>query len=1391
MIKINRIIRPHFLFFTFFYSFFSSNALADSECFNPSNINTVGPAGTVCADMLIVSKVMLLEAEEVGNGSDFSISFDGTDYTFGNSANNVFTGQITDFNYIFKDKANFNADIGYWDLRNALTTRFMFQRASSFNQNINSWNVSNVRNMQGMFHFATSFNQDLNSWDVSKVDNLRSIFQSAKVFNGNISSWNTSNVWNLGYAFAEAEAFNSDISIWDTSKVTYFGRTFLRAKEFNQDIGNWDVSKVRDFRRAFQGASKFNQDIGNWDVSSATLLARMFKHASTFNQDLTCWNVKNISSEPVAFWGASKLSPENRPYWGDDPCSKNTTLDNLTVLTGILSPEFDKDELSYSIDYNNSQEEVTFTFSKKHPGATLTVNDQQVLNNQYSDSLNVGINEFKIKITSEDTSLSTEYIISVTREAGPDIVPPEIKNLEVSEDGSQIIIEVSELLNEQSIPPTSNFNVVVDNLSYEVTKTIIQGIEITLSVSKPITREVIEADKNVVLTYSAPTDNSSIKDLSDNELASFKIKQVDNKSTIDITPPELIDTKPSDDMLNVSTQSILNLTFSENINLSSGAIKLYKGNDRSNELIKTFEASPSSGIPTEIKVFENTAEIHLSGYLELSNQYYLLIDPDVFVDGAGNSYSGISRENQFNFSTPSVLLHQYEVGEEGTSGTASISGIAQFSDGQTAAGVMVNLYNSQDVIIKTSITDDTGSYFFDDLSEDTYKVEFVGNSDSKLKGQADSGTVEGKFVTSIEVSEGEQIYGIDAVLIDPAGVIYDSISRQPIKGATVELNFNGDLVDSSWLDLNLGGPNSQITDSDGQYNFILNSNAESGVYSINVIPIDGYKFPSLSIPAELDAYTPSLGGGIEEIQPQDEAPKGSDQTTYYLDINFSITNESSSTSNGIINNHIPLDESMPPLISGPGLEDGTIKLNEGDTLVGKFSSNESVSWILSGEDKNLLNLDTESGDLVFQNVTDFENPNDTDLNNEYLVTITASDNFGNQASISLKIIVEDIIDDLISKVEEELSSILKNDFSRTIETQMAQFSRQSRDSIYRLGTQKKDLDCGPQRQSGASLLNMEDIVIGVIDAVNSNSFSGNYSNEIFNCKNSSMDIIEGNYSITYDKDLGTQLFLGGSSQRDLFVAEDFLSGVSYGGYLQRTNTASSGKGHINGFGGNIGFYQARKFDQLYLNYYVSGSAGYHQYEIFVEDPLETIKTEGAYHYFASFFGSSLSGKVERETFNLRPSIGLDMAIATASDASIKAKQLSTIENGKLDLPFHDGYRWYSEFAFDFGNIANLSGFSNNNQRFEIAPRFYCDNKLNGSGNDCGLGAYFKYSFEDNLGSKIHFQFDYEETDTIKRSNLKFGRKNLILNGLGSSTTQLNMDEMGRLQLEYLLDIYLF
>ena len=149
---------------------------------------------------------------------------------------------------------------------------------------------------------------------------------------------------------------------------------------------------------------------------------------------------------------------------------------------------------------------------------------------------------------------------------------------------------------------------------------------------------------------------------------------------------------------------------------------------------------------------------------------------------------------------------------------------------------------------------------------------------------------------------------------------------------------------------------------------------------------------------------------LEELSKKDEAPRGSDQTTYYLDINFSITNESSSTSNGIINNHIPLDESIPPLISGPGLEDGTIKINEKGKLI------QMNLWSLRGEDKNLLNFDAESGDLVFQNVTDFENPNDTDLNNEYLVTIAAVDNFGNEASISLKIIVEDIIDDLISKV---------------------------------------------------------------------------------------------------------------------------------------------------------------------------------------------------------------------------------------------------------------------------------------------------------------------------------------------------------------------------------------
>ena len=88
--------------------------------------------------------------------------------------------------------------------------------------------------------------------------------------------------------------------------------------------------------------------------------------------------------------------------------------------------------------------------------------------------------------------------------------------------------------------------------------------------------------------------------------------------------------------------------------------------------------------------------------------------------------------------------------------------------------------------------------------------------------------------------------------------------------------------------------------------------AADGIYTITVSPPAAFKFQSDQIPAETTTYIPSLGGSVEEIQDQAEAPSANQDTTYYLSFSFVFTNEAASTSNGVINNHIPVDPASDP-----------------------------------------------------------------------------------------------------------------------------------------------------------------------------------------------------------------------------------------------------------------------------------------------------------------------------------------------------------------------------------------------------------------------------------------------------------------------------------------------
>lgn len=256
--------------------------------------------------------------------------------------------------------------------------------------------------------------------------------------------------------------------------------------------------------------------------------------------------------------------------------------------------------------------------------------------------------------------------------------------------------------------------------------------------------------------------------------------------------------------------------------------------------------------------------------------------------------------------------------------TASISGVLRRATGAGIAGRNVRLLDSSGNELATTTTGSDGSYSFTSIAPGTYGVEFEGAGAFRAKAQSDTGTNTGNAATGIAAPAGSSLTHVDAVVIDPSGVVYSSnTARTPIAGATASLWYGGSKVSNAWLDTTLGGPNDQVTGSDGVYTFILNGTAQSGTYELRVAGPTGYNGTASTAIPPSGTYTPGLGGGLELIQPQSTAPTGSASTTYYLFFNFTVTASLATTSNGVTNNHVPLDPAGSTVFNGTNATDAS------------------------------------------------------------------------------------------------------------------------------------------------------------------------------------------------------------------------------------------------------------------------------------------------------------------------------------------------------------------------------------------------------------------------------------------------------------------------------------
>jgi uncharacterized repeat protein (TIGR01451 family) len=278
-------------------------------------------------------------------------------------------------------------------------------------------------------------------------------------------------------------------------------------------------------------------------------------------------------------------------------------------------------------------------------------------------------------------------------------------------------------------------------------------------------------------------------------------------------------------------------------------------------------------------------------------------------------------------------------------------------------------------LICTTNTDGTGFYQFDNLHCPGY--EFSGlptgsgfsitfsKDGSNLPAVPTSGGNRGEVpptggqISNITLNPADEVVEQNLPL-DPAGVVYDAVTRKPVAGASVTISGPPGFNPETHL---VGGTaaHTQVIGSDGLYQFLLQNDFPNGVYTLSVVAPAGYlPAPSTLLPACNGAPVVTLVPTPALIQASDFAPSasvtpqldantcagivagGATTTQYYF--GFNITNGGSAP---ILNNHIPLD----PILSGAILVTKTtpmVTVARGDLVPYTITATNTQATAVSG-----------------------------------------------------------------------------------------------------------------------------------------------------------------------------------------------------------------------------------------------------------------------------------------------------------------------------------------------------------------------------------------------------------------------------------------------------------
>lgn len=276
--------------------------------------------------------------------------------------------------------------------------------------------------------------------------------------------------------------------------------------------------------------------------------------------------------------------------------------------------------------------------------------------------------------------------------------------------------------------------------------------------------------------------------------------------------------------------------------------------------------------------------------------------------------------------------------------------------------------------MQSAVSDVNGAYHFTGVTPtngtDRYELRFAapgaGANTAKL-GKGDSAFTNNlQQITDIIVPSGSNLQNLN-LPIGPNGVVYDSMTRGPIAGATLSMLRAGTPLPASCFDD--PAQQNQITLAAGYYRFDINFSDPAcpagASYLIQVTaPANYLAGESKLIPAASDAATapfsiPTCSGSANdalpavpyceaqasEFAPPPSVAARSAGTNYYL--NLGLDGSQLPASGQIFNNHIPLD---PQLVGSLAITKTTPQLNvtRGQLVPYVITVNNTAGLLLTG-----------------------------------------------------------------------------------------------------------------------------------------------------------------------------------------------------------------------------------------------------------------------------------------------------------------------------------------------------------------------------------------------------------------------------------------------------------